>query len=50
MILRLQYSCQIADRIGYRSPNAFAATFRRQVGLPPGRWRQEATTQAQMPV
>jgi AraC-like DNA-binding protein len=34
---------QIARRTGYSSPNAFAATFRRHVGLPPGRWRQEAT-------
>ena len=48
---------QIAHRTGYSSPNAFAATFRRHVGLPPGRWRQEATAQrpeataqAQMPV
>ncbi|MEZ0114786.1 AraC-like DNA-binding protein [Catenulispora sp. EB89] len=32
---------QIARRTGYSSPNAFAATFRRHVGLPPGRWRQE---------
>jgi AraC-like DNA-binding protein len=36
---------QIAHRTGYSSPNAFAATFRRHVGLPPGRWRQEATAQ-----
>src|SRR6266851_1239309 len=41
---------QIAHRTGYSSPNAFAATFRRHVGLPPGRWRQEATAQAQTPV
>ncbi len=33
---------QIALRTGYSSPNAFAATFRRHVGRPPGRWRQEA--------
>jgi transcriptional regulator GlxA family with amidase domain len=33
---------QIALLSGYRSRNAFAATFRRHVGLPPGRWRQEA--------
>jgi AraC-like DNA-binding protein len=38
---------QIAHRTGYGSPNAFAATFRRHVGLPPGRWRQEATAQRQ---
>lgn len=35
---------QIARRTGYSSPNAFAATFRRHVGLPPGRWRQEVST------
>lgn len=34
---------QIAHRTGYSSPNAFAATFRRHLGLPPGRWRQEAS-------
>jgi AraC-like DNA-binding protein len=33
---------QIARRTGYNSPNAFAATFRRHHGVPPGRWRQEA--------
>jgi AraC-like DNA-binding protein len=31
---------QIALRTGYSSPNAFAATFRRHVGLAPSRWRQ----------
>jgi AraC-like DNA-binding protein len=31
---------QIARRTGYTSPNAFAATFRRHHGLPPGRWRE----------
>lgn len=36
---------QIAHRTGYSSPNAFAATFRRHVGLPPGRWRQDAWRQ-----
>jgi len=41
---------QIAQRTGYSSPNAFAATFRRHVGLPPGRWRQEATAKVQIPV
>jgi len=40
---------QIAQRTGYSSPNAFAATFRRHVGLPPGRWRQEATAKVQIP-
>ncbi|MFD7601823.1 cupin domain-containing protein [Streptomyces sp. NPDC003233] len=34
---------QIARRTGYSSPNAFAATFRRHVGIPPGRWRQEVS-------
>jgi transcriptional regulator GlxA family with amidase domain len=37
---------QIAHRTGYGSPNAFAAMFRRHFGLPPGRWRQEATAKA----
>jgi transcriptional regulator GlxA family with amidase domain len=39
---------QIAQRTGYSSPNAFAATFRRHVGLPPGRWRQGAAAKAQI--
>jgi methylphosphotriester-DNA--protein-cysteine methyltransferase len=37
---------QIAQRTGYSSPNAFAATFRRHVGLLPARWRQVATAKA----
>lgn len=37
---------QIADRTGYRSRNAFAATFRRHVGLAPGQWRQRHSSQA----
>lgn len=32
---------QIAHRTGYSSPSAFAATFRRRVGLPPGQWRHQ---------
>ena len=36
---------QIAHRTGYTSPNAFAATFRRHHGTPPGRWR-EATLES----
>jgi AraC-like DNA-binding protein len=32
---------EIADRIGYSSPYAFASAFRRQHGQPPGRWRQQ---------
>ena len=32
---------EIADRIGYSSPYAFAAAFRRQHGQPPGRWRPQ---------
>jgi AraC-like DNA-binding protein len=32
---------QIAHRTGYSSPNAFAAAFRRHVGLAPGQWRQQ---------
>nr|WP_232535593.1 AraC family transcriptional regulator [Nocardia terpenica] len=38
---------QIARETGYTSPNAFAATFRRHHGLPPGRWR-EANTATQV--
>jgi AraC-like DNA-binding protein len=30
---------EIAQRVGYGSPNAFAATFQRHHGRPPGRWR-----------
>jgi AraC-like DNA-binding protein len=30
---------EIAQRVGYGSPNAFAATFQRCHGDPPGRWR-----------
>jgi AraC-like DNA-binding protein len=30
---------EIAQRVGYGTPNAFAATFQRHHGLPPGRWR-----------
>ena len=32
---------QIADAVGYRSPFAFAAAFRRHHGRPPGAWRQQ---------
>lgn len=34
---------QIAERIGYGSVTAFAATFRRHVGVSPGRWRQPSS-------
>src|SRR5882724_2727328 len=37
----------IADRTGYRSPNAFAATFRRHVELAPGQGRQQYASQPQ---
>jgi AraC-like DNA-binding protein len=40
---------QIADRTGYSSPTAFAATFRRLVGLPPGQWRQQHATKPAIP-
>lgn len=30
---------EIAGRVGYGTPNAFAATFQRHHGHPPGRWR-----------
>ena len=33
---------EIAGRVGYSSPYAFAAAFRRHHGQPPGRWRQQA--------
>lgn len=33
---------EIADLIGYGSPYAFAAAFRRHHGYPPGIWRQQA--------
>jgi AraC-like DNA-binding protein len=32
---------EIAQRVGYGSPNAFAATFQRHHGQPPGRWRDD---------
>ena len=32
---------QIAARIGYASPYAFAAAFQRHHGQPPGRWRRQ---------
>lgn len=35
---------QIADRTGYGSANAFAAVFRRHMGVAPGRWRQSAAS------
>src|SRR5216683_1024232 len=38
---------QIGDRTGYSSPNAFAATFRRHVGLAPGQWRQQYSSKPQ---
>lgn len=33
----------VAERVGYRSLYAFSAAFRRHHGIPPGRWRQDAT-------
>lgn len=38
---------QIARKTGYTSPNAFAATFRRHHGMPPGRWREANTQQTE---
>lgn len=38
---------QIADAVGYGSPFAFAAAFRRHHGEPPGTWRQRERTAAQ---
>ena len=40
---------QIADRVGYRSTNAFSATFRRHVGLAPGQWRQQHLSKPSIP-
>lgn len=40
---------QIADRTGYSSPNAFAATFRRHIGLAPGQWRQQNSSNPSIP-
>lgn len=34
---------EIAQRVGYSSPYAFAAAFRRHHGVPPGRWRHRAS-------
>jgi AraC-like DNA-binding protein len=31
---------EVAERVGYSSLYAFATTFRRHHGQPPGRWRQ----------
>jgi AraC-like DNA-binding protein len=46
MTLARDYLCmdelsitEIAQRVGYGTPNAFAATFQRHHGHPPGRWR-----------
>lgn len=35
----------IATAIGYSSPYAFAAAFRRHHGIPPGAWRQQQSTE-----
>ncbi|AJE38734.1 AraC family transcriptional regulator [Streptomyces nodosus] len=40
---------QIADAVGYGSPFAFAAAFRRHHGQPPGTWRQQERTAADTP-
>jgi transcriptional regulator GlxA family with amidase domain len=40
---------QIAHRTGYGSPNAFAAAFRRHVGLAPGEWRQRHSSKPSIP-
>jgi len=34
----------IATAVGYSSPYAFAAAFRRHHGTPPGAWRQQQST------
>ncbi|MFB7329453.1 cupin domain-containing protein [Streptomyces sp. NPDC056190] len=40
---------QIADAVGYGSPFAFAAAFRRHHGHPPGNWRQREQAAADTP-
>ncbi|MFH7340790.1 cupin domain-containing protein [Streptomyces sp. KHY 26] len=40
---------QIADAVGYGSPFAFAAAFRRHHGHPPGTWRQREQAAADAP-
>ena len=40
---------KIADAIGYGSPYAFAAAFRRHHGDPPGAWRQRELTHTSSP-
>ena len=35
-----------AQRVGYGSPNAFASTFQRHHGHPPGRWRDDQRDKA----
>ncbi|MEU2623754.1 AraC family transcriptional regulator [Streptomyces sp. NPDC007157] len=41
---------EIADAIGYGSPYAFAAAFRRHHGTPPGAWRQQESAHTSSPV
>lgn len=41
---------KIADLIGYGSPYAFAAAFRRHHGCPPGAWRQQELRRTGIPV
>jgi AraC-like DNA-binding protein len=41
---------KIANVIGYGSPYAFAAAFRRHHGDPPGAWRQRELTRTSSPV
>jgi AraC-like DNA-binding protein len=40
---------QVAGRIGYASPYAFAAAFRRHHGQPPGLWHQQQREQPAVP-
>ncbi len=37
---------QVAEAVGYGSPFAFAAAFRRHHGDPPGAWRQRERAQS----
>lgn len=38
---------EVAGRVGYSSPDAFATVFRRHHGLPPGRWRESESAAAE---
>lgn len=39
---------KIADVVGYGSPYAFAAAFRRHHGIPPGAWRHQELSRSHL--